>query len=285
MESNDTNLAETLAREMKTPIEIAGDNYGHRRRIALPPGWNLIEKNDEAFSATPLRKCGKVCLTDAESFIDYMLRHTVALGTTVWCTADYKAGDVNFTGIINDHMADLNGQGWRDHIAKFKPVFSEEWSRWNANNKKQMTQTEFATFIEDNLQDISSGIDKPSPSGADMLAMALQFEANQDMKFKSHIRLQNGGVQMNFSQDDDAGTIAKMQMFDRFAIGITAFWGGAGFFIEARLRYRVKEGGKLVFWYELIRQDKTLEAATAETIKLIRDKTGLPFFFGDAFAS
>lgn len=47
--------------------------------------------------------------------------------------------------------------------------------------------------------------------------------------------------------------------------------------------YRARDG-KVSFWYELIRQDKTLEAATTTLIGQIREKTGTPFFFGEPFA-
>lgn len=117
-----------------------------------------------------------------------------------------------------------------------------------------------------------------------MLEMALTFEANQDMRFKSAIRLQSGGVQMQFVQDDDAQTLQKMQVFDRFSLGFPVFWNGDAYRIDARLRYRVRDG-KLTFWFELIRQDKVLESATQTLISQIREKTGNPFFFGDPFAS
>jgi len=40
----------------------------------------------------------------------------------------------------------------------------------------------------------------------------------------------------------------------------------------------------LTFWFELIRQDKVLEAATQTLIGQIREKTGNPFFFGEPFS-
>lgn len=285
MNNNDpTNIAETLAREMKQPIQLLEDEDRGVHRIALPPGWSVKEFDDERLDGQPRRKRAKVRLLDADSFTAYVGRHGSPTTTTVWCEADYKAGRVNFTAVINDHAAGEDEQAWRDHLAHFQPVFSEEWTRWIGANKKPFTQTEFAAFIEDNLKDITSnGTDgMQGPSGSQMLEMAISFEANQDMKFKSAIRLQNGGVQMSFAQDDDNQTIQKMQMFDRFAIGLPVFWNGDGYLIEARLRYRVRDA-KLTFWFELIRQDKTLEAATKTTIDVIRDKTGSPFFFGDAF--
>lgn len=277
-----SNIAETLAREMKQPIEIASEPAGNIKRVALPPGWSLEEKDDDAkLLAQPRRKIAKVRLHDADSFIDYVKRHGSMTDSTVWCVADYKAGKVAFLGILNDHGEDENKPAWRDHRAHFTPEFSEEWIRWVGKHKQGFSQAEFASFIEDNLKDIAAV--EGQPTGAQMLEMALTFEANQDMRFKSAIRLQNGGVQMSFVQDDDAQTLQKMQVFDRFSIGLPVFWNGDAYRIDARLRYRVRDG-KLTFWFELIRQDKVLEAATQTLIAQIREKTGNPFFFGEPFA-
>jgi uncharacterized protein YfdQ (DUF2303 family) len=87
---------------------------------------------------------------------------------------------------------------------------------------------------------------------------------------------------VTFVQDDDAQTLEKMKIFDRFSIGIPVFWGGDAYQIDARLRYRVRDG-KLTFWYELIRPDRTLEAATRTVIENIKTETGTPLFFGSPF--
>lgn len=276
-----SNIAETLAREMKSPQQIDSP-VADITRVALPPGWTLKETDDEKHAATPRRKSAKVSLHDAPSFIDYVRRHGSLTYSTVWCVADYAAGKVQFTGILNDHGETAEEPQWRDHKAGYTPTFSQEWANWVEKHKKTFSQAEFAQFIEDNLKDVASA--EGLPTGAQMLEMALSFEANQDMRFKSAIRLQNGGVQMSFVQDDDSQTLARMQLFDRFAIGIPVFWGGDAYRIDARLRYRVRDG-KLTFWFELIQQDKVLESATSTLIEQIRTGTGNPFFFGNPFAN
>jgi uncharacterized protein YfdQ (DUF2303 family) len=277
------NLAETLALEMKAPVEIISEPAGNLKSVALPPGWKLELRDDDAkLLKAPRRKLASIRAHDAESFIEYVKRHGSLANSTVWCKADYRNGKVIFTGILNDHGAAENEAAWRDHRANFTPEFAEEWDRWVGQNKKPLSQADFATFIEDNLKDIASV--EGSPSGAQMLEMAIAFEANQEMRFKSAIRLQSGGVQMSFAQDDDAQTIQKMQAFDRFSLGIPVFWNGDAYRVDARLRYRVRDG-KLFFWFELIRQDKVLEAATQMVIKQIREQTGAPFFFGEPFAA
>lgn len=280
MQDETNNIAETLAREIKAPIEII--TAGDVKRVALPAGWTLHEKDDEKFLPAPRRKTARVSVADADSFVDYIKRHGSLADSTIWCIADYRAGKVGFTAIMNDHGEDETKPAWRDHRATFSPEFSEEWNRWTKLNKQAMNQTEFASFIEENIRDIATV--EGSPTGANMLEMALTFEANQDMRYKSAIRLQNGGVQMSFVQDDDAQTLQKMQVFDRFSVGFPVFWGGDAYRLDARLRYRVRDG-KLAFWFELIRQDKVLEAATQTLIKKIREATGNPFFFGNPFAA
>lgn len=281
---HETNLAETLARELKSPIEIASNTAAALRRVALPPGWTLEAQDDSKKLPAPLRKTATVRLRDADSFIDYVKRHGSLTDSTVWCLADYVQGKIAFTGILNDHGDDETKAAWRDHRAFFAPEFSEEWRRWTGNHKKPMSQADFAAFIEDNLKDIASPDGAGLPSGAAMLEMALSFEATQDMRFKSAIRLSNGGVNLSFVQDDDAQTLQKMSVFERFSIGVPVFWNGDPYQVDARLRYRVRDG-KLHFWFELVRTDKILEAATSTVITTIREKTGNPFFFGDPFAS
>lgn len=280
MEKDQDNLADTLAREMKAPVEIAGNEAASIRRVALPWGWTLHEKDDEPYLSAPRRKKATVELHDVDSFVAYVKRHGSLASCTVWCLANYAAGRVGFTSIINDHGAEPAAQQWRDHTATFAPEFSEEWKRWNGRNgpAKAFNQFDFAGFIEENNKDIVSV--GGSATGAQMLEMALNMEANQDVKFKSSIRLQGGGVQLNYVADDDHQTITKMQLFERFTLGMPVFWNGDAYQVDARLRYRVREG-KLSFWYELIRQDKVLEAATSTMIETIKAQVGMPFFFGE----
>ncbi len=274
------NIAETLAREMKSPVIIKSAASEDQQMALLPPGWTTKYNDDIQLRPTPRRKIAAVELNDADSFIDYIKRHGSLAYATVWCDVDYRDCKVNFLSILNDHGEDEDKPAWRDHTAKFLPEYSEEFQRWTGSDKKLMSQIEFAMFIEDNMSDITSH--NGSASGVQMLDMALQFEANQDARFKSFIRLQSGGVEMAFIDKDDDATIQKMQMFDRFNIGIPVFWSGDAYRIEVRLRYRVREG-RLTFWYELLRHDKALEDATKTMIQTIKEKTGVPFFFGKPF--
>ena len=268
------NIAATIARETRKPFEISGD----KEYIALPAGWSL--EDCEKTLPTPRRKKASVSLADADSFIAYLKRHGSLSSATIWCEADYQKGLVAFMGIINDHSEMEDGQEWRDHTAKLTPTKSVEWQRWNQLDRKSMNQLEFASFIEDNLGDIASA--DGYPTGTAMLQMATCMEIAQDSTIKSAIRLQSGGVRMEYVEDSNAETVKSMEVFSKFALGLPVFWGGVVYQVEARLKYRLS-AGKLSFWYELNRPDKVLEDAAKTLTATIQDATGFPLFHGNPF--
>jgi len=71
-----------------------------------------------------------------------------------------------------------------------------------------------------------------------------------------------------------------MKVFERFQIGIPVFWAGPGYLITARLKYR-NNGGKVSFWFELIRPDRVHEAAAKELIAKVQEGIGaVPMLMG-----
>ena len=282
MESLETKASETQAiidlAASISPVDIASQD--HIKRVALPPGWRLEEKDDEKLLPQPMRKKGTVNLDDIESYIGYINRHKSLESTVIYVIADYVSGTVAFKCIINDHEAHLGTvptQEWKDFVALYQPRKSVEWDRWTNKDKEPFSQFEFALFIEDNLQDIAAV--EGMPTAQQLLEMATKFQATMDMRYKSNIRTQSGGVNLTFVNDDDAQTVESMKLFEKISIGIPVFWGGAAYRIDARLRYRVKDGC-LKFWYELIRADKVMEDATKTMIEKIKADTGVPLFFG-----
>lgn len=269
------NIASTLAREARKPFELSGD----KEYIALPEGWKL--EDCEKMLPFPRRKKAIVSVTDEKSFVSYAKHHGSLASCTIWCDANYQQGKVGYTAIINDHGECTDQQQWRDHLARFTPDLSVEWKRWNNNHKKVMGQFEFASFIEENLADIASA--EGYPTGTAMLQMATLLEITQDSSIKSAIRLQSGGVRVAYIEDDNAETAKSMEVFNRFAIGLPVFLGGAAYQVEARLKYRL-HSGKLTFWFELNRPDRQLEDAAKTLTDSIQAATGFPMFHGNPFA-
>lgn len=81
----------------------------------------------------------------------------------------------------------------------------------------------------------------------------------------------NGGAQHERDQEKDARE-ERREIFPRRA--------GDPWRVEAKLRYRIGDGGKLSIWYELVRPHKVIEAAVKELRATIATDTGLNILVG-----
>jgi uncharacterized protein YfdQ (DUF2303 family) len=240
----------------------------------IPDGYKVsgLEKMLEA----PIRKRATVITSDANGFIDYLNKHASQEYSLIYAQIDSEKSQCKLVAVIDDHGGDL--PQWREHTCAFEPKQAVEWMRWMEKNKAPMTQTEFAGWLEDNLTDVAS---VPGfPSGADILAMALGFEANAEKRLRSKINLQNGGVQFEFVEDEAPDTRTSMKVFERFTLGLPVFDGSTSAYpLEARLKYREKSGA-LSFWYELIRPDRVFKTAVTDELANIKEGTGLSIIAG-----
>ncbi|WP_157669320.1 DUF2303 family protein [Chitinibacter sp. GC72] len=280
-------LLKAAQKPFQENIELDSYGQGYRPVVFVPTGYKAEYPDFESKLAAPLRKTGTVTLADTESFNWYLKEHGEAHRTRIYLEADYEAGKVEFTALLNDHQADIDSPAWRDHIAKFSPKKSVEWNRWVGNNKQAMSQNDFASFLEDNLTEIAEleGL----PTASQLMEMALNFEATSEKRFKSHSRLQSGGIQFEFVDQEDDATRQKMSIFERFAIGIPVFAQPltesdqiVAYRIDARIKYRIRDG-KLTFWYELVRTDKVLKKASEDIVGEIKTGSGFPILAGKAF--
>jgi len=271
-----SEIANIAARPITVALDVTAIREQKLPAMFTPNGYSVqILDNLEKHLPAPLRKIGKAQLDDLDSFVWYVKEHGSLSNCRIYTAVDYKTGSLTFKAVFNDH--EQEAAAWRDFTAVFAPEMSLEWLRWSHNNKRFFTQAEFASFIEDNMPEIAT-IDG-LPTGSDMMQLATHFEATSEKKFKAGTRLQSGGVSIEYIDQEDAGTLARMQVFEKFALGMPIYFNGAAYRIDARLKYRIREG-KLTLWYELIRPEKIIEDAAKELIAGVRDKTGMPVLFG-----
>jgi uncharacterized protein YfdQ (DUF2303 family) len=178
--------------------------------------------------------------------------------------------------VFDEHAKDL--PGWRRHKAEFNPDFSAEWKAWKGQDRKPLSQTAFAEWIEEHELDIAAA--EGLPSALEMLNMATNFQMNEERTLKSAVKLQSGGVNLTYIADPDKGTEAAMKLFEKFGLGLPVFHGGDAFRLTARLKYR-NNSGKLSFFYEIQRPDKAHELAAKDLITTIASGIGtVPLLFG-----
>ena len=277
------NIAETLAEVLpsaKVVHEVSTGVPGLSiAQIATPKACELreVRVDLEALLPNPRRTNATAQFSTADSFLGYVKRHAHA-GSVVWCRFNPQSFELDFTAVFDEHEA--GKAGWRAHRAKLQPDMSAEWKAWTNKNTTSMPQVTFAEWIQEHEDDITSNANG-LPTSLQMHAMATDFVANEERVLKSSVKLQSGGVRLTYIADPDAGTTETMQMFERFAIGIPVFHGGAAWAITARLKYRLNSG-KVSFHDELVRPDRVHDGAAKELIDVVRAGLGdVPLFMGE----
>lgn len=262
----DVSALIALAAVGNEPHDIEGHHY-----LITPPGYSAKDITDlvEKAQPTPNRKRGTVQLKDVASLLAYC--------------ADQAASDVGYlyadpdkrciTAIFNDQRA-TGAPGWRDHRAEFGAEYTPEFKNWLDKNKVVMTQSEFAEFIEDNLADLGADSVK-------LLDVATTLQAKTDINFASAKHLQNGQVQLQYTETThaSAGVGGALEIPKVFTLGLRIFKNGGGYKLAARLKYRLHAGG-VKFWFELDRPERSVEDAFAGYVASIREQSGYQVLMG-----
>lgn len=217
----------------------------------------------EAFLPAPVVARAAVGARTIKALIAYTEEHKTE-GTTIF--ADVEAGKVE---AVVDYLSGANAPTHKAHRCVYMAPFSEEWKRWTAISGKQMNQESFALFIEENRDDVVT------PDGATMLELAKTLDAKKKVTFRSGIRLDNGDVSFDYSDDTIAtgGVTGKIAIPTEIDLGIPVFYGTDPYKVTAFFRYRIAEG-KLVMWIDLHRVKHIRDAAFNDIIELVR--TSLP---------
>lgn len=274
------NIAATIARESAKPVtlaELTPEAGGQILHFALPKGYELRTVDNVATLPHPRFTAAAATLVDVASFLAYVANHDAGdAKAAVWCDFNPVTYALTFKAVIDEHG--YKEPAWRKHTAVFTPRLSVEWGIWLGRNKKEHTQIQFAEFIESNEKDIAGG--EGLPSSLQMMTMATAFEANSEKRFKSKVRLQSGGVALEYVNTDDDATIEQMKLFEKFQIGVPVFWSlrvkdepVRAWPITARLKYKAAAGA-VQFWYDLIRPDLIHELAALEMIEKVRAGLG-----------
>lgn len=240
-----------------------------RSGVAVFPNGEIKSLENELLENKPKRQRARVALYAVESFIDYIERYKTVKNSIIFGEASELGG--SFKSIIDYHG---EGAGWGEHTVSLTLKTTPEWARWLGMNNKQLTQEQFAEFIEDNAPDIVN------PAAADLLDMVTLLQGTKTVQFKSG---KTGATELLYSEQIAESTGRrddKMQLPNFIIVRLTPFVGCAGADITARLRFRISESGKLTFTFVLDRPFKVLEAAFNAVAAQIETETKIPVMLG-----
>lgn len=254
---------------------------GNNFHVVTPTGYQLhnITEAVEKAQPAPNRKRGTIQVKDLDSLMAYCKDQAGSEDVVGGDDVGYIYADPDtrtVTAVFNDLRAP-GTPGWRDHRAVYKAEFTPEFAKWLGRNghEKAMSQTDFAEWIEDNMADVQD------PGAAQLLEVATTIQATTGINFSSAKRLQNGQVQLQYTETIDAraGTGGALEIPREFTLGLRIFKNGDGYRLKARLKYRLHSGG-IKFHYELDRPERSVEDAFAGYVGTLREKSGYQVLLG-----
>lgn len=208
------------------------------------------------FTESPRRATGTYEPATVAAFIDFVKTHADPAATTIWVPV--TRGPI--IAVLNDHASDetspVTVPGWGDHRAFLQLTTTPEWEHWLKLHGQMVEQEEFAEHIEEGLEEVVL------PDGADLLEVAQSIQASFGGRFKKSHRLQDGRVQMEYTEEVDAsaGETGHLTIPREILLAIAPFAGEDAYRIPARFRYRIN-GGKLALGYKLDRPELVLRDA------------------------
>lgn len=243
--------------------------------LAIFPNGTVKNLDDERLLAFPRRKRANIRLCETYSFIQYLIAQKEN-GTLILGQASETGG--SFKAIIDYHNSSQDGSAdWGEHICELFLQTTPEWNRWIAKDRSPMTQEQFAEFIEENMGDIIA------PEAATILDMAQFLQGKKTVDFKAGKRLKDGQISLEYIETIAATggrTSDSTSIPDGFTLGIVPFIGGDGVELDARLRFRIGDGGKVTFSYVLDRPYKVIEKAFEMAREAIKVGTNITPLMG-----
>jgi hypothetical protein len=312
MEDTSAKAVIDLVERLDETEELAiggGDGEPSTDLLVVGAGKKVIDllPMHEARRERPLRRKGQSVHTTLASFVDHVARHrdsqsAIFAVDTIDAPSLLAIYDYNEATIVDildsDKPAARTGTPrFGQHRAFYSMPLSDEWKAWQriaGASSQWLSQREFAEALEDRAIEILAPSDVPSktkdeaaklgiePAGpSTMLSLARGLFVNAERKLGSAQNLSTGESKLVFEEThtttDSAGT--KVTVPSGIVIAIPVFRDDLAYPMIARVRYKA-EGPNTKWKLSLHRSDVAFRDAFYEVAKTVKQKTGLPLFYG-----
>ncbi len=259
--------------------------------VIAPQGMNIAHVKNfadkERTSPEVLR--GTTALHTCDSFIEFANRYK-SDNSAIF----YSKKQQHITCVFD--CATKEQTSFEQYKAVYAFPFSKELRAWSGNNGEKMSQLDFAMFIEQNVLDLAEppapDIESPALKEIRMRCGGLYAPVNKMVELSKGIAvraderavikhdLNTGEATINFSSEHTDVNGKAVKVPNMFVIVIPVLEGGKAYQLPCRLRYRLNSGS-VIWWYEVINLDKAIELAVNEELEAIKEKIGLPVYYGD----
>jgi hypothetical protein len=283
----------------------------------IPKGKQVVDLLPfvEARRERPRRREGTSEHTTLESFLEHVERARDSqsvifakddpAGPSMVCIYDYHEAAVvaEYVDAVGDDGKPTYRTEKRDgvprfgrHRAHYAMPFSDEWLAWAklaGASAGWLGQLDFAQALEDRGLDVIPPNEIPAstakaaealaitPAGpSQLLNLSRGLLVRADRKVGSAVNLNSGEAKITFEESHTASVNdAPVMVPTGFALSIPVFRDGAAYALLVRLRYRV-EGSAIKWKLAMHRSDVAFRDAFYDVAKQVKEKTGLPLFYG-----
>jgi hypothetical protein len=112
-----------------------------------------------------------------------------------------------------------------------------------------------------------------------MVELSKGLEIHVEAVVKQTTNLASGEGSVVFDEQHRGADGSAIKVPTHFLIGIPVFHNDLAYRLPVRLRYR-KQGGKLVWSYEIWRPDLAFDEAFDRAVKRVQEATALPLYLG-----
>lgn len=185
--------------------------------------------------------------------------------------ADIAASRI--VGAIDYHSAQAADRV--KHTATLDLPHSVEWKLWNGIDGKHLSQLDFARFLDENRDDITS------PVAGDLLDVVRDLHAVNTKNTSTSVRLNTDHVdfEVSASTDTRGSKGGKLEIPNAFKLLIPVYFGEPPVAIEARLRWNETDAG-IAFGIMLLRKEQVRQDDFMRVVEQVAEASQLPAVYG-----
>lgn len=242
--------------------------------LAIPEGAKVEFEALEGYRAHPNRIRAEVTHETPKSFAAYVSDFTEEGRTRV--LASLKERKVVAHMDFHRPGRGQDAPSWAQHQAIWPAEFDPAFNAWFSVHGKTMGQRDFAEFLEDRCADAVT------PDPADLMEVAMNFEAVRNVNFKAAVNLSTGERQFKY-EETDSQTKGGVTCPKQIKLFTPVFFGCDPTEWTARLAYNIGDGGKLTFTVKIARLEELLNREFERLVDAIAvDLPGIPVHRGKA---
>lgn len=263
-ENSAAKIAELALQAAGTVVNQTYDDG--RQMIIHPPGYIVkdVTRPENVKPPVPTYIKENVEVQTKDSLVEYITRFKTE-DTVVF--ADIENNRI--VGIIDYHSKE-NKPAITSHRAVLDLAFSTPWITWTRIEGHMYKQADFAKFIEENSEDISS------PSGAALLEMVLDLEKNKTIRVVRKMRTAGS----DDGESDNKVEVNGTELPSVFNLLLPVYFGEAAVPVRAFTRDAVSNDKIITIGFKLARTEMIRQAEFLRISEEIADATDVPMIAG-----